>query len=349
VRDTSSVAMPAPLGGTISDGMLAVWVEYDLLSRAQSGSLRLRTTGAGATAGLYRLQPDGSWLRLTTTWSAGTSEIVYNASDPWLLNGVFSLVDLPPNRESLARQLITSYYNDILGRAPEAGAVDSWYNGYFLYALNFAIDVRFVPQEMARLFFLSAEYANRNRTNSQFITDCYQAFLRRSPSQSELNTWLSSSSWNRPQVVTLFAQSAEFAAYIQGLFPGLNGVPTRNLVTTMYIGLLDRIVDSAGLAYFADLFEWAYATGGIEGARGEARNLGRLALASSEYQSKNPTNQTHVERLYRAYLGRFPATGELDYWRGELDAGRQTTNSLIDAFAASSEFTGRLNTYFGLL
>jgi len=207
-----------------------------------------------------------------------------------------------------------------------------------------------VPQEMGRLFFLSTEYANRNRTNAEFIRDCYQTFLRRQPSQSELDTWLSSSStWNRPQVVTLFAQSTEFASYIQGLFPGLNGVPTRNLVTTMYIGLLDRIVDSAGLAYFSGLFEWAYATTGIEGARNEARNLGRLALASAEYQSKNPTNQTHVERLYRAYLGRFPATSELDYWRGELDAGRQTTNSLIDAFAASSEFTGRLNTHFGLL
>jgi hypothetical protein len=334
----------------MSDGIIAVWAEYDLLTRAQSGSLRLRTVGPGATAGLYRLQPDGSWLRLATTWNAGTSEVVYNASDPRTLNGVFALVDLPPNRESLARQLITAYYNDILGRAPEMGAVDAWYGGYFLYAVSFSIDVRFVPQEMGRLFFLSAEYAARNRTNAEFIRDCYQAFLHRQPSQNELNTWLSSSStWNRPQVITIFAQSAEFASYIQGLFPGLNGVPTRNLVTTMYIGLLDRIVDSAGLGYFSGLFEWAFATAGIEGARNEARDLGQLAVASAEYQSKNLTNQTHVERLYRAFLGRFPATSEMGYWRGELDAGRQTTTSLIDAFAASAEFTGRLNTYFGQL
>lgn len=348
VRDTSTLATPAPLGGTMSDGIIAVWAEYDLTSRAQSGSLRLRSVGSGATAGLYRLQPDGSWLRLATSWNAGTSQVVYNTSDPRTLNGVFALVDLPPNRESLARQLITSFYNDVLGRAPETGAVDAWYGGYFLYGVSFSIDVRFVPQEMGRLFFLSAEYAARNRTNAEFLRDCYQAFLHRQPSQGELDAWLSSS-WNRPQALTLFAQSAEFASYIQGLFPALNGVPIRNLVTTMYIGLLDRIVDSAGLAYFAGTLEWAYATSGIEGARGEARNLGRAVLASAEYQSKNPTNQTHVERLYRGYLGRFPATNELNYWRGELDAGRQTTNSLIDAFAASSEFTGRLNSYFGLL
>jgi hypothetical protein len=348
VRDTSTMTTPAPPGGTMSDGIVVVWVDRDLLARAQSGALRLRTAGSGASAGLFRLEPDGSWTNLPTTWDGGAAQVVYDTTDPRKLNGVFALVNLPPDRETRARQLITSYYNDILGRAPEAGAVDAWYDGYFAYSLAFAIDVRFVPQEMARRFFLSAEYAARNRTNEQFIRDCYQTFLRRPPSQSELDTWLAGV-WNRPQVVTLFARSAEFETYIQGLFPGLNGVPTRNLVTTMYIGLLDRIVDSGGLAYFADLFEWTYAQGGIEGARNEARNLGRLALASAEYQSKNPTNATHVERLYRAYLGRFPASNELDYWRGELDAGRQTTDSLIDAFAASTEFSDRLNASFGLL
>ena len=43
-------------------------------------------------------------------------------------------------------------------------------------------------------------------------------------------------------------------------------------------------------------------------------------IGSAEYQSKSPTNQTNVERLYRAYLGRFPATSESNYWRGLLDS-----------------------------
>jgi hypothetical protein len=63
--------------------------------------------------------------------------------------------------------------------------------------------------------------------------------------------------------------------------------------------------------------------------------------------SKNPTNETHVVRLYRAYLGRYPGTNEIDYWRGQLDAHALTTTDLINQFAASAEFTGRLNGFFG--
>lgn len=225
--------------------------------------------------------------------------------------------------------------------------MDAWYTGYFLTAVNASIDVRFVPQEMGRLFFMSQEYADRNRTRAEFITDCYQAFLRRQPSQAELDAWLGDFSWSRPQVVSLFAQSTEFATYIKGQFPGLDGEPARNLVTAMYIGLLDRLVDTDGLNYFSGLFASAYASSGIEGVRAEARNLGRLILASAEYLSKNPTNATHVERLYRGYLGRFPGSGELSFWTGELDAGRETTDSLIDAFAASSEFSALLTATFG--
>ena len=75
-------------------------------------------------------------------------------------------------------------------------------------------------------------------------------------------------------------------------------------------------------------------------------SFGRLVLESEEYLSKGPTNETHVIRLYRAYLGRFPSDSEIGYWSGELEAGRQTTDSLIDAFAASGEFTDRLNVFF---
>jgi hypothetical protein len=114
---------------------------------------------------------------------------------------------------------------NILGRAPEVGAVDAWYTGYFLVAINASIDVRFVFQEMGRLFFQSQEYANRNRTRAEFLTDCYQAFLRRQPAQVEIDAWLADTSWIRPQVVSQFAQSAEFSAYIKGLFPGLDGEP----------------------------------------------------------------------------------------------------------------------------
>jgi hypothetical protein len=297
------------------------------------------TRTSTATASATRTRTDTA-----TATATGTATVTATATPTVTFTATVG--PTPVEREPRARSLITSFYVDILGRQPEAGAVDSWYNGYFLAAVNNAIDVRYVPSEMARLFFGSQEYAKRNRSNAQFITDCYQAFLRRQPAQSELDAWLADPSWTRPQVVALFAQSAEFGNYLQAQFPGLAGLAARNLVTAMYIGLLDRLVDSAGLNYFGGVFANAFASGGIEGVRREAANLGRAVLGSAEYLAKNPTNATHVERLYRAYLGRFPAASEQNYWVGELTAGRQTTDSLITAFANSNEFTAILNAKF---
>ena len=251
-----------------------------------------------------------------------------------------------PSAERPIRELITSFYQGILGRDPEPGAVDSWEMGYFNYAVSFDIDVRFIPREMARLFFLSEEYAARNRANSEFITDCYQVFLNRPPSQTELDNWLSGV-WNRSQVMTVFSESEEFANRIQAMYPGLEGDPTRNFVTTMYIGLLDRLVDKGGLEYAAGLFDSAYASGGVETVRAQAKQMAREVIVSVEFLGKQPTTADYVTRFYRAFLGRFPNDSEVTYWSGTVTGGSLTYHSLISLFADSEEFTARLNAFFG--
>ena len=52
-------------------------------------------------------------------------------------------------------------------------------------------------------------------------------------------------------------------------------------------------------------------------------------------------------RLYRGYLGRYPAANEIAYWSNLLDAHSATIETLIDSFAASPEFGARLDAYFG--
>jgi len=244
------------------------------------------------------------------------------------------------------RELVASFYQLILGRDPEPGAVDSWHIGYFQYAVSFDIDVRFIPREMARLFFLSEEYAARNRTNADFITDCYRVFLNRYPNQTELDNWLGGH-WNRSQVMTIFSESEEFANRIQAMYPGLEGSPARNFVTFMYIGLLDRLVDQSGLEYAAGLFDAAFTSGGVEAVRAQAKQMAREVIVSAEFLGKQPTTADYVTRFYRAFLGRFPSDTEVTYWSGEIDSGRRTTDGVIDLFADSSEFTERLRTYFG--
>ena len=344
--DTSDLTLPFPPNGTFADGLIEVWAEYDLLSQARSGSLRLQTEGQGESAQLSRLQADQCWEPMDTTWDPGTSELVFSPSNPEMLAGTFALGSALPAQETLARQLITAYYWDILNRAPEDGAVDAWFNGYFSHSVLLGIDVKFVFREMARAFFSSFEYQARNRTNGQFILENYKVFLRRDPSQNEIDNW-QGGNWIRSQVVSIFAESTEFGAYIQGLFTCHEGIATRNFVTTMYIGLLDRLVDGDGLTYSEGVFDTAFTEQGITGVRVAAREFGAEIMASNEYQSTSPTNETHVTRLYRAYLGRYPSSNELTYWQGQLDAQILTLTSITDIFSNSAEFTSRLNNFFG--
>ena len=107
LRDAATLIAPAPPAGTFSDGVIAVWVEYDLLSRVTAGSLRLRTTGSGAVAGLSRLDPDGRWLPLSTAWDGAAGEIVYTPSDPRMLQGIFTFGDgIPAQQCATARECL---------------------------------------------------------------------------------------------------------------------------------------------------------------------------------------------------------------------------------------------------
>jgi len=236
--------------------------------------------------------------------------------------------------------LILHFYNVVLGRDPEAGALDAWRNGYFFYAVEFDVDVRFIGREMGRQFFLSAEYAVRNRTDAEFITDCYQCFLYRAPSAEELNAWLAGT-WNRAEAMTIFAESDEFGTIMEWLYSGLTGNPTRNFVTAMYVGVLDRLVDGTGLeAWAAELDDYP------NERREKARYLIGELITSEEYTSQMPTNSRRVVNLYRAFMGRFPNDGEVAYWSDELTSGRQTLDEVMDFFAQSDEFTDILSLYF---
>ncbi len=234
--------------------------------------------------------------------------------------------------------VILHFYEIILSRTPSSGEVDAWHYGYFEWMVGQDVDVRFVPSEMGRQFFLSDEYQSRNRNDGEFITDCYSAFLYRAASSGELAGWTPVA--NRKEAMSIFSRSDEFQNRVVAMFPGLGGNPTRNFVSTMYLGLLDRLPDPGGLAFYADQFDAA------ADKRARAKQMGREVTEAEEYLIKRNTNELRVESMYRAYLGRYPNNSETVYWTGELNSGRLVLGDLIEAFADSDEFTERLNTYF---
>jgi uncharacterized protein YidB (DUF937 family) len=74
----------------------------------------------------------------------------------------------------------------------------------------------------------SGEYTSRGRTNSQFVGDLYNSFLRRGGESSGVNFWigqLDTSSLDRSQVRQAFVASPEFQGRVsrvvsEGCLPG---------------------------------------------------------------------------------------------------------------------------------
>jgi hypothetical protein len=245
---------------------------------------------------------------------------------------------LPPRDEF---ELISWFYVMILDREPSEDETFSWKSGYFDYAKAFKIDARFLPRAMARLFFLSKEYDGRYRTDDEFLTDCYHTFMMRDPTEQERRAWLTGD-WDRGQVQMIFAESPEFDAVIQRIFPGMKGDPGRNLVTSMYMGILDRLVDKGGVAFFGDRFSSYYAS-----RRDLSRWVAESLIYSEEFGRTAPPTKDHVEHLFRGVLGRYPSREEMAYWTAELDSGRVSVPDFIDLLIASQEFEARLREFFG--
>ncbi|MBK8963447.1 MAG: DUF4214 domain-containing protein [Candidatus Competibacteraceae bacterium] len=70
---------------------------------------------------------------------------------------------------------------------------------------------------ISRQFLASAEYASRNRSNSDYVADLYYAFLRRGGDLSGFNHWvnqLNTGSQTREQVRVDFLRSPEFQSRV---------------------------------------------------------------------------------------------------------------------------------------
>ncbi len=243
-----------------------------------------------------------------------------------------------------AGDLITHFCSAVLNRDPEPGEVNVW-ESYFNDALDLDIGVHFIAGDIGWQFFSSEEYDSLNpekqnpSQEEEFIRDCYCVLLRREASDEEVSAWLNGS-WSRSEAISIFISSNEFMYLINGLFPGHEGDPARNFIATMYMGILERLVDGGALEVWDDMFK------GTSDKRGGAKDMANILFSSDEYTSKNPTNRHQVICLYRGLLGRFPNADEISYWEEELNSGKRTVEQLIDIFCDSGEFTQRLDEFF---
>ncbi|MBO4494742.1 MAG: DUF4214 domain-containing protein, partial [Clostridiales bacterium] len=65
----------------------------------------------------------------------------------------------------------------------------------------------------------------------------------------------------------------------------------------------------------------------------------KLFFTSDEFVNFRLKNDEYVRRLYTTFMGRDPEASEIAYWVGEINAGRQSKDSVMAFFGQSEEFT----------
>ncbi|MEA2205751.1 MAG: hypothetical protein QOE77_2527 [Blastocatellia bacterium] len=113
-------------------------------------------------------------------------------------------------------QFVRNFYQMALGRPPNATELSQWLNT--LAQAQSQGTTLAASQSLGNTLFLSTEYANRGRTNSQFVSDCYKAFLNRDPDGSGWQWWTGQADQHgQPAVVQAFVVCSEFSDNVNAL------------------------------------------------------------------------------------------------------------------------------------
>ncbi len=241
------------------------------------------------------------------------------------------------------RSLVAHYYRSILRRAPDTGGKAYWEaEAARVQALGVSVNEAWFA--LAGSFYGSGEYAAQGRDNAGYVTDMYNTFFNRAPDSAGLTYWagLLASGMPREVVLASFMFSSEFATFTQAIFGAANTRKEIDTVVDFYRGILGRLPDDAGFAYWLQLFRTAQCQGaGAVGA--QAESISSLYANSPEYGARNRSNAQFVGDMYNAFLRRGGDLAGVQYWIGQLDSGARSRENVRQNFVASPEFSARID------
>ncbi len=239
--------------------------------------------------------------------------------------------------------LVTHYYQSILRRDPDASGKSFWQSQAARMVTD-GVDVNETWNAMALQFFAGAEYASLNRDDAGFVTDLYNTFFNRPPDSSGLSYWTGQIAQGTPREVVLvsFLFSNEFSTFTQSIFGTSTVRAEINTVTDFYRGVLGRLPDDSGFAYWLQQFRTAQCQG-ASAVVAQANNISYAFTTSTEYVNRNRTNAQFVGDMYDTFLRRGGDAAGVQFWLGQLNTGAQSREQVRQSFLGSTEFTNRVN------
>lgn len=248
------------------------------------------------------------------------------------------------------KSLVQHYYRSILRRDADGGGWDYWSSEARrmrseVDSLSGVADTSTTEAwyAMAMSFFSSAEYAGRASADDAYVTDLYRTFFDRAPDAEGMAFWRGQLSQGLPReaILTSFMFSPEFATFNATYFGGAASRPEVDLVMDMYRGLLGRLPDTQGLAYWVQRMRTAQCKDAAA-VRAEADLISAQFAGSTEYANRGRSNAQNVADLYNAFLRRAGDAAGFGYWKSGMDAGTISRDAARLAFIASPEFAARV-------
>lgn len=193
-------------------------------------------------------------------------------------------------------------------------------------------------RDIAASLFNSTEYANRGRTDTQFVTDLYWTYCRRAPDAGGLQAWAAGvPSQGRTATRDGFAQNGEYSGIANRVF-GLSGSEderTTNFVNTLYYGSVERGPNSTEMASQVGRLNTA-SEQGRDQVVATARQIGIELFTSSEYANLNRSDRDFIRDLYLTFLNREPDQSGWDAWANSVPSQGRT--AIVTGFISGGEF-----------
>lgn len=292
---------------------------------------------------------------LLSAGSACTARVSLRPSAAGLADGALTISNQAGSRTVLLKgrgeaSLVTHYYRSILKRDPDAGGKVYW-DGEAQRMQRLGANVNETWFAMAGSFYASAEYRALARTDTQFVEDLYLTFFDRAPDAGGLSFWAGLIGQGMPREVVLagFMFSPEFGNFARAIFGNAAVAAEIDMVVDFYRGLLARLPDDGGFAYWRDRFRTAKCAGAFsaDAVGREAESVSSLFANSQEFAGRARSNAQFVGDLYNAFLRRGGDLGGVRFWIGQLETGAMTREAVRQQFVASPEFRGRVQGIVG--
>ncbi|MBQ8189092.1 MAG: DUF4214 domain-containing protein [Lachnospiraceae bacterium] len=194
---------------------------------------------------------------------------------------------------------------------------------------------------IANGFINSAEFTNRNLSNTDFLDTLYETFFNRAADAGGKAYWMQqlSNGMSRTEVLSGFVNSQEFSNLCDkyGIARGTmqpNGSSiyrpgVRNYVLRMYTKALNRAGETVGVE------DW---TNRINTGTMSAEKVAKSFFNSEEFINRNLNDADYVETLYQTFMDRPSDVGGKQYWLNKLNSG-MSREQVLEGFSRSREFT----------